>query len=68
MAKVEVRVRVSRVVVDDEMQVERGWRLRVDFLENGQLLLMSMPLVTQADDAAFEQFEGSEQGGGAMST
>jgi hypothetical protein len=52
---------VRGVVVDDQVQIEFGRRLGVDFLEKLQPLLMTMPRHALGDQAAFGQLDRSKQ-------
>ena len=54
---------VGSVIVDDQMQVESGGRLAVDFLEKADKLLMPVARNTVSDDLAVEHTEGGEQRG-----
>jgi len=55
-------VLVRGVIVQDQMQLERGRRLRSDLLEEPDELLMSMARHTVADDRAVEHAQCREQG------
>jgi hypothetical protein len=53
---------VSGVMVQDQMQIESGRRLRIDLLEEPDECLVSMARQAGTDDRAIEQAQGREQG------
>ena len=61
-----LRVFVGGVVVDDRMDQLAGRYLGLDGVEESDELLMAMALHVAADDVAFEDIEGGEQGCGAV--
>ena len=61
------RMLVSRIVVNDQMQVETGGSLLVDQPEELDELLMAMPRHTCADQLAFRHVQRRKQRGCAVS-
>jgi len=60
------RMFMRAVVVHDEMKIEFGGCLLIDFLEEPDELLMAMTRHTIADHFAVEHAEGGKEGGRAM--
>jgi hypothetical protein len=57
---------VGGIIVEDDMDRLAGRHLTLDGVEKADEFLMPMALHAAADDLAFKDIEGSEQGGGAM--
>ena len=61
-----LRMLVGGVVIHDQMQVEIGWRFRVDLLEELQPFLMPMAWHALSDEFTLGHFQSSEECRGAM--
>jgi len=59
--RLDARLFVRSVVVDDQMQVQIEWCLDVDQLQETNELLMAMPRHAIANDGAIEHVQCSEQ-------
>ena len=62
----DLGVRVSGVVIYDQLQLTIRWRLSVDLLEEAQPFLIAMPGLAAAQQGTIECVESGEQCGGAM--
>lgn len=62
----DLRVFMSGIVVEDDMDGLFGRDLGFDLVEEADELLMPMLLHAAPDDLAFEHIEGSKQGGSAV--
>lgn len=53
---------VRRIIVQDQMQIERGRRLHIDLLEEPDKLLVPMARHAVADDCSVKQTQCREEG------
>lgn len=64
--RLDARMFVRAVVVDDQMQRQLGWCCRIDALQEADEFLMPVARHTVADDLAIEHAERGKQRGGAL--
>lgn len=57
---------VGAVIVDNEMEIEAGRSIRIDFVQEPDKLLMSVTGHAIADHSAVEHAQGRKQSGGAI--
>lgn len=58
------RMRVRRIVIEDEVHVELGGDARVDVLEKGEALLMPTPALALGEPVARPDLQGRKERGG----
>src|SRR5215469_4821303 len=61
-----LRVPVSGIVVEDDVDILLGWDFSVDGVDEADELLMAVPLHVAADDGAVEHVHRGEQCGGSV--
>ena len=64
--RLDLRMLVTAVVVDDAVHVEFGWHGLVDFAQERQEFLMSMTRLAGSEHGAIEHIQGGKQRRGAM--